>query len=859
MKAKSKVYKIATYGGKSSGKTCILAALTLTRPSNPCGFTCTWVADKPKSAVAGQSLPPDDPYLAGWHWIHEQRQRLSAGELPMANPVTSILKYLFGITSPAEGMKTIEIIDYSGELVLSGEQLKENLKRHMRECDGIMILAEVPRKGVDGTALAIELEDLKQAFSALLAEKTEDAKQDWPIALLLNKWDRIAPKPPADAGEADNAVQGFLNQSPRPPHGQMVDTLANVVSDGFMKSFAVSAFGAHEFGPSGREIPRLNHGIIESYGLEDPLVWLVKRTDASEAQGIAKAVRENSKAWHPLQWITGASVKQANAGEGSFWGLSTHKALKSANSFLQRISEKNQHVQMVRDARSLLWRNRICQFASFLVTMFVLSNLFNICIDYAKTKDVKYVLSGQDSSASEEKIKESEDWALNYAHASTSLRLFSRWILLGTNQAEELVRNSCEKRSEACWAEVQKASNEGDIVKLAEKYLVKFPAGIYQEQAKAIIESGAGREKDSENDAHLAKIENESSKADTRLNYEKIDELEKQANKIPHVDRLKTKNGMVIYERIQINLEARRKEEFDRINKKKWDEFIVEVEKMQKSRSFLELANALVSRRADKNFPTEEALSKLENNFRGSADQGIREQVADAINRRQWDEARNHAKLFNDQNIQNLLKKSDNDVNDLVASILKKVDEAEDQDIYLDIKKYGIDSRRSCEKYLNLPFKQKYCKEVNAYLEYINALDNELEINLEFSKLMVDKDFYNYWGNLNGALIVRINDKDAINVKPMYLQRGKEFADLGEGKFKAKFKQRMNLKVEIRIQQGYFWNGNSSVLYTDSAYKDVTVEELNQGLDLQIPGSVRPWSNTARFQITGVPVEPKLP
>lgn len=856
---KSKVYKIATYGGKASGKTCILAAMTLARRANPSGFTCTWEPEKPKSSVSGQALPPDDPYLAGWCWIDAQRRRLANSELPEGNKVTDILKYIFSITSPIGGMKSIELIDYSGELIhLSGDKLKEILKKHMRECDGIMILAEVPRKEDDGNSLAFELESLKQAFTSLFAEKNQGAKEEWPIALILNKWDRLAINAPKDAAEAEKGVQAFLSQTPRPPHSQMVDTLANVVPDGFMKSFAVSAFGAHNIGSSGQDVPKLKNGMLESYGLEDPLVWLVERAEIKETRQIADAVIENSNPWHPLQLLMGKSVQEAKDQPGGLVGLSTRKALESCANFLNRIDAKNPNVQVVRAARATLRRNGFIQSVLLAFLVFLSINLFNFCMDCSEARKIEFILTGKNKTVTQDDVQKAENWALSYAHESTVLRLFSQYLALWPSHAGKLVMESHEKRDEAAWTEVINALIEGDKSALSIKYLAYFPAGKHQDEAKGIIEKTKGIADDLNNDAHLTALENKSRQLG--LNYEEIDSIEKAANKMPNPDRhTRTENGQVLYEQIKKNLAMRRLEEDDRIRNKKWEEFKSDVAKAVNSNLYNDAAKMLVDKRISKIFPSEDALANLENNvFKVSAERGIQEKVNDAIVRRVWDEARMYANILYDQNVIKLLKLSDAEATSRVEDLVAKVNEAQDNDIYLAIKRKGTESRSDCNKYLNLPFIPKHDKSVREYRDYLDSLENDMPINLSLSKIQIDKEFYNWYGNLNGEIVVSIDGKELIHVQPVYMPRGGELPNLGDGTIKAKFKQGLNLKVEVRIRQGYISNSNSSVIYTDNSSMPVTVEELNKGFELPIKGS-RSWTNTACFQITGVPVEPKLP
>ena len=791
-----------------------------------------------------------------------QRKKLRNGELPEANVLDVVLKYSFIVSSPNEGMKTIELIDYSGELIhLSGNELKETLKKHMLECDGIMILADIPKEG-DKTALAHELESLKQAFISILEEKIKGAKEDWPIAVILNKWDRLAKNAPASAEEAENEVCSFLTQMPRPPHSQLVDMLANVVPDGFMKSFAVSAFGVHDIGQSGKDVPRLKDGMLESYGLEDPLVWLVERADAMEVRQIAKVVKENSSRWNPLQLFKGKTVQEAKVQPGGLIGLSTPKALESCATFCNRISDKSPNFKAIQAIKGILCANSICQIAIaiFAPIFLILLSINSFCAlsDASTASENKLILTGKNKTATQEEIKNAENWALSYSHSSTWLRLFSHISVLSPSEAEELVSKSHEMRDEAAWVEVTSASNEGDKIVLATKHLEKFPSGKHQEEAKGIIEKGKGIRYDIDNENHLATLEIKSDQKGLKLI--EIEDIGQSAKALPYPERPKTAKMTEILERIGNNLVVRRKDARDTAAALAWEEFKVQVSDAVGRGSYNAAAKMLVENRVNKEYYSEDALANLEKTFRISAERGIQEKVHDAIARRQWDEARMHAKIFNEQNIQQLLNLTEAESTSRVNNLVTKVDKSEDSDIYLAIKKKGLESRNDCNKYLNLPFSAKYHAEVLGYRDYLDLLDNDIPINLSLSEFQIDKEFYNWYGSLNGEIVVSIdNQKPLIHVLPVSMPRGNVFANLGGGAFKAKFKQGLKLKVEIRIQQGFIWNANSSVIYTDILSTDVTVEELNKGLKLAIPNASRRWTNTAYFQITGVPVEPKLP
>lgn len=188
----SHVYRLALYGVRSSGKTCILSALTLPRVAHPRAYSCQWIESvpgHPLPAGAPDTWTTEDPYHVGWRWLQAQRERLRRGELPVPNPNRAdAMRFLFDFGSRDRGTRHIELIDYSGELLTaSASELARRLRDHMRLCDGLLILAEVPYPGRDSSLLAEDLEKLQGAFRLLLNERDSGPRQPWPIALLFNK------------------------------------------------------------------------------------------------------------------------------------------------------------------------------------------------------------------------------------------------------------------------------------------------------------------------------------------------------------------------------------------------------------------------------------------------------------------------------------------------------------------------------------------------------------------------------------------------------------------------------------------------------------------------------------------------
>src|SRR5438105_14844154 len=127
-----KVYRIALFGGKSSGKTSLLAALGMIgRPPHPLGYTCARQEQLPRLREAAR--PGGDP--DGWvpdelrrnpvksfvranRWIEAAEARLRAGKQPRGNEAAEpplLLVYQFA--APDHGEVTVEMFEFAGELL----------------------------------------------------------------------------------------------------------------------------------------------------------------------------------------------------------------------------------------------------------------------------------------------------------------------------------------------------------------------------------------------------------------------------------------------------------------------------------------------------------------------------------------------------------------------------------------------------------------------------------------------------------------------------------------------------------------------------------------------------------------------
>lgn len=150
----------------------------------------------------------------------------------------------------------------------------------MSRCDAFLVLAEVPAPGSEGK-LARQLTRLKEAFTYLIEKGRFEGL---PIALLLNKWDRLhdgraMPEErrrqaraflASEAGSTHRALEGYLASLAKTPENLAV--------------FAVSAWGGTRRGQPPDEadqpaidLPLLDDGRLTSFGVEDPFVWAARR------------------------------------------------------------------------------------------------------------------------------------------------------------------------------------------------------------------------------------------------------------------------------------------------------------------------------------------------------------------------------------------------------------------------------------------------------------------------------------------------------------------------------------------------------------------------------------------------------
>jgi len=333
-----RLYRFALYGSSGSGKSCILAALSMDRQPHPEGLTCKRFPVQ----------PGDPPELAtGAEWLDKARESLSRAEPPEPTPVNldPPPRYRYELTVPGNGPCIFELFDYSGELInpddeAVAESAANRLKEHFWELDGLLVLAETPCP--DGTTSdASKLRRLEEAFGSLRASRSDERRT--PTALLLTKWDRYA-RIQFDYPDAERErVQRFLAE--HPSHQTLLQDLRSGVGDSTVeprraeavevpdppeigtemsgpsrspatveprcRAFPVSTFGRSTTNAQGDEVPAQTKPLLESFGLEDPFAWLVHRSDACELEHLSRLVSGGWKCLLPA-FLLYTPVRQAS-------------------------------------------------------------------------------------------------------------------------------------------------------------------------------------------------------------------------------------------------------------------------------------------------------------------------------------------------------------------------------------------------------------------------------------------------------------------------------------------------------------------------------------------------------------------
>jgi len=484
-----KVYRIGLYGRPSAGKTCMLAAMGLPRTPHPKGYSCAHAAIQiPKPDGASKDWDTTDPkailHLSATE-LEVAMDHIKRGERPLKTEPGDFHQFHFSLG--AEGRTcTVELSDYAGELVDPENQndpnlLNTRLSQHMAEMDAILVLAEVPRSDKN-EKLPDELGTLEKAFTAIANRraKTETTPRRAILGLVINKWDRLGfvPNSSYDEAKYEEEVKRLNAGLNGPPfktangndcslssHQALSNALKNNVG-GQQESFAsfpVSAFGNPRDAVD--ELP--NKPPLASFGLLDPLVWAVQRTDELDIAEFEFLAKNMPRWWPPCLPFT------------------PHRLAEPGRSLSRRFLKDSPQLQRVTAARRFIRGGRLLQSLATILFALIIGMTGGALWDGVSYSAASSAF--KDVHASEQKVERAENWLRSYGYSPfwqhRGFKLYlSRSEALGDAEA------SRGSRDNAAWTLVADAPDLPAKNPLAEQYLQQFPQGRHALEAKTVIE-----------------------------------------------------------------------------------------------------------------------------------------------------------------------------------------------------------------------------------------------------------------------------------------------------------------------------------------------------------------------------------
>lgn len=481
-----KVYRIAVYGWRDSGKTCLMAALGMPRTPHPDGLTATRVAMQLPSHGATAS-PQLIPFIHGRAWLDSAIASIQAGGVPDASPNTEPVSFLFEFAAPGEGPWLVELVDFSGELVNPNAKiadLADKLRDKLRNFDALFVLAEHPRSTTTQTALSTQLSKVLEAFTLLQSQKKVEQRFATPVALLFNKWDR--------AGHCDHPmpedVRRFLEQPEHRPHLNLRNALANASEKANFETFPVSAFGKSRLAQVAENAQAVDHPIktdmLESVALEDPFVWACRRRDEIDLQAFEDRV-EGRAFWKLWQIFTIPSVMFAG------WELKRRFRKKSS---------QERRVKFARNTAFTAARNVL--FTSVALLLIILGAA-EYQVDEASVRANQSVLESPEATIDD--FQQTMLWYDQYYTSPAWRHVPYSTLKLTKLEARELAAQWRERRESDDWQVVTGTSDPMLRGEIASKFLGTYPTSQYAPQAQGFINDseelqGTMRR---ENEAHL--------------------------------------------------------------------------------------------------------------------------------------------------------------------------------------------------------------------------------------------------------------------------------------------------------------------------------------------------------------------
>lgn len=488
-----KYYRFVLLGVSGSGKTCYLAALALGRGCPEREMACTKIP--PDASINNESQSDFEALLRGDQLIGNASQKIVDGLVPDATDLSTLNDGVlpaieFSVSTANRSSIRIRTVDYAGELILSDgykdvDSSASKLKKIFHEFDGLLILTDVPN--AESPFLSQrqeeEIKNLTQVFTAL-SESKDKALNQLPVALVLSKWDQwsgynrdvnISPVPEIE--KLLSTYRGFqlLFSSIYLSLGDQPKSTEPSQASGYYKGnsgvFVTAAF----------EVDKENNPIRNnfSYGMIDPLVWLVERRD------LLDTVQMESD-WTSKPHNMVLPWKSGDVG-------------RRASKLMKRMSRASDPWKRVRNIRNKAMLSACCStitIGMFMTGSFATGNglYLRSKLNSVQNKIVKPETTYEDLIALETEV-EGLGKKRPFAILSPSTKSVNETLLKLRNMRDEVLYRPYEN-----------AKADLDKYNAAKKYVEKIPNGLKAKDCIAFIQGYEQRIGEGENRRYIEEI-----------------------------------------------------------------------------------------------------------------------------------------------------------------------------------------------------------------------------------------------------------------------------------------------------------------------------------------------------------------
>lgn len=722
----------------------------------------------------------------GKEWLDKIVRNLENGELPEANPASyspppPILDFRVG--HPSRGCANVRLVDYSGELINPAEEYDpqssvRKLREFLAQSDGFLIFAEVPRR--DGTARAhLGLGPLREAFASLQRSKKDSITT--PVCVVLTKWDRYsdiersspdaelqkltrflsespdhegliaavanalaqqaaAPvenpttastPPPVQAGSSshdalattrtphgadgpnDESNVGLADVPPRDAHdyASSAYTSPSPVAPGETANgscalergntciFPVSSFGGARL-EGDRELPPTR---LRPFNLVQPLLWLADCRDRLDLADLEQ--RTQSVRWASLPFAFVARRVR-----------NLHSDLAKVR---QRVPSHLPYARRLAELRQRVLKRLVISLATTgLLLLFVLAGGMSLLRNYQFRTHVR---KGADPTLTREEM----DRLILFFTSYISYGFWNGPFAPGADEAQQVLERLYTERDELHWRPVQSAPDLKAKASAAAEYLKQLPRGKHAPQARGLVREWeaekARREGERKNRQWLQQLANQLAAS---RSAEEIDALlKKLAEPFPAQDYVTPE---LTKERDKLEKEATARRE-----KLVWERWVANYRQQLSDGDLPRAAKVLLA----SDIPRDVQWRNIVKEFPADAANHLQNKIPSQLDLVEFSNARKSLRACLDalKHLESALRPADAELAEIMCRAQqdvsnrwsKQIDEREDRYLYGLVQRYH--DKASCENYLHQAPVGRRRADVQAYLDYLQGLEKELQ------------------------------------------------------------------------------------------------------------------------------------